>query len=291
MQSVSADPLRRQFLTMKDRFLFIGGDKRMEYAADFLSKKYFVDMVNGADMPEGKYEYIVLPLPVSRDGVYINAPLSETPLPFQLISQYAAEHATVFCGGANKSAEDICRTNGLRFVNYFSDEPLTLKNAALTAESAAAILANCNDSSVFGADIAITGGGRVAVYTARLLKAFGASVTICARSIEQRTKAELDGFYAVDTEELSTICSKADFIVNTVPAELFDESTFTCMKRGAVYLELATLPPEPYKSRSEQYGVQYIYAPGLPGKYSPKTAGELIAETILAEAEKLSKVN
>ena len=256
----------------------------MDYAADSISKKYIVDRLNGADTPVGRYEYIVLPLPVSRDGIHINTPFSEKPLPFDLISQYAAEHAVVFCGGANKTAEDICRNEGIQFVNYFSDEPLTLKNAMLTAESAAAILSRCNDSSIFGANIAVTGGGRVAVYTARLLKAFGASVTICARSAEQRAKAELDGF------EFLELFGNIDetFIVNTVPAELFEEKEFSSMKRGAVYLELATLPTEPYKSRAEQYGVQYIHAPGLPGKFSPKTAGELIAETLLAKAEELS---
>lgn len=267
------------------RFLFIGGDKRMEYAADYMSKAYPVDRL-GSDITGGRYECIVLPLPVSRDGAHINAPFSEKPLPLGLISQYAAENAAVFCGGANEAVEAICRGMGLKFINYFADEPLTLKNAALTAESAAAILAGCNDSSLFGSRAVITGGGRVAVYTARLLKAFGASVTLCARSAEQRAKAEIDGFSAADIAELSAVCGRADFIINTVPAELFDEEAFTAMKRGAVYLELASLPPEPYKSRSEKHGVQYIHAPGLPGKYSPKTAGEIIAETILAETGK-----
>lgn len=261
----------------------------MEYAADAIAEKYPVDRLNGADTPTDRYEYIVLPLPVSRDGVYINAPFSEKPLPFELISQYAAENATVFCGGSNGAVEKICRDMGLKFINYFADEPLTLKNAVLTAESAAAILAGSGDSSLFGSEIAITGGGRVAVYTARLLKAFGASVTVCARSAEQRTKAELDGFSAADITELTVVCGKADFIVNTVPAELFGSETFCAMRRGAVYLELASLPPEPYKSRAEQCGVRYIHAPGLPGKYSPKTAGEIIAETILKEAGKIDQ--
>ncbi len=258
----------------------------MEYAADTISEKYPVDRLNGADMPEGRYDHIVLPLPVSRDGAHINAPFSEEPLPFELVSRYAAEGATVFCGGANSTIEKICRDMELKFINYFADEPLTLKNAVLTAESAAAILAGSSDSSLFGSETAITGGGRVAVYTARLMKAFGASVTVCARSAEQRTKAELDGLSAADLTELPTICGRADFIVNTVPAELFGAEVFSRMKRGAVYLELASLPPEPYKSRAGQYGVQYIHAPGLPGKYSPKTAGEIIAEAIIAETDK-----
>lgn len=257
----------------------------MEYAADYISRVYPVDRFNGGDMPEGRYEYIVLPLPVSRDGAHINAPLSEKPLPFELISQYAAENAAVFCGGASSAVDEICREMGLKCINYFASEPLTLKNAVLTAESAAAILAGSNDSSLLGSIVVITGGGRVAVYTARLLKAFGASVTLCARSAEQRAKAELDGFGAADIEELSAVCGKADFVINTVPAELFDTGVFSSMKRGAVYLELASLPPEPYRSLAEQHRVKYIHAPGLPGKYSPKTAGEIIAETILANAD------
>lgn len=262
----------------------------MSYAADRIAEKYPADRLNGGGLPEGRYEYIVLPLPVSRDGVYINAPLSAEPLPFELIGRCAAENAAVFCGGASKAAEDICRESGLRFVNYFADEPLTLKNAALTAESAAALLAGCNDASIFGADIAVIGGGRVAVCTARLLRAFGASVTVCARSAEQRVKAELEGFAAVGLSRLPELCGKADFIVNTVPAELLGENEFSRARRGAVYLELATLPPEPRKGLAEKHGVKYIHAPGLPGKYSPKTAGELIAETILEKAEQLRLV-
>lgn len=258
----------------------------MEYAADAIAEKYPTDRLNSTDMPDGRYDYIVLPLPVSRDGIHISAPSSGQPLTFDLISQYAAENAEVFCGGANDTVEEICRNSGLKFINYFSDEPLTLKNAMLTAEAAAGILAGCNDGSLFGSDIVVTGGGRVAVYTARLLKAFGACVTVCARSTVQRAKAELDGFTAVDINDLSAVCGKTDYIVNTVPAELFDRETFAAMKSGTVYIELASLPPEPYKSMAESRGVQYIHAPGLPGRYSPKTAGKIIAETILKHMER-----
>lgn len=273
---------------MEKRFLFIGGDKRILYAAEEIAKRYTVHTIGlGESEPNGRYDFIILPLPISRDGVNVNTPLSDKPLPFELIGQYAAESAVVFGGGRNSAVEDICRENGLRFEDYFADEPLTLKNAVLTAEAAAAILAQCNDSSLFGAKVLITGGGRVAVYTARLMKAFGSNVTVCARSAEQRAKAELEQFSAHELNELPMLCASSDFIINTVPAELFDETAFSAMKRHTVYMELATMPPEPRKSLAEQHGVQYIHAAGLPGKASPKTAGQLIAKTISLKIDNL----
>jgi dipicolinate synthase subunit A len=263
-----------------DRILFIGGDKRIFYAYNATEAFCRADLIgfdSYNDKLEGQFDAIVLPLPVSRDGVHIFAPTSEAAIDFGIITEYAAKGATVFGGGRNEAVEQLCRENDLNYVNYLAYEPLTLKNAALTAEAAAALLIQSTDGSLFGANVIVTGGGRVAEYTAKLLKAFGADVTICARSAEQRARAELSGVSAAGIEKLSELCRKADFVINTVPAELFSEEQFSVMKRGAVFLELATLPP---KTLSERYGVQYIHGGGLPGKFSPRTAGKLIAEAV-----------
>lgn len=63
--------------------LFIGGDRRMICAAELISQSGGVCAVGlGGDFPEpenqsGGYERIVLPVPFSRDGENITAPLSE----------------------------------------------------------------------------------------------------------------------------------------------------------------------------------------------------------------------
>lgn len=267
---------------MNERFLFIGGDKRMQSALEVISQRFPCGSLGTtlADSAEGRYGRIVLPLPLTRDGESINAPFSERKLPFSLIGEYAERGAVVFSGGSSPLLSELCEQRGLRLVDYFADEPLTLKNAALTAEAAAAILSQCTDGSLFGARVLITGYGRCARYAARLIKAFGAEVIICARSAQQRAAAQLDGFYALTAENIPL--SGADFVVNTVPARLFGERDIAAMQEGAVYMELATLPPEPLKALCESRGVRYIHAAGLPGKCSPKTAGGLIAQTILA---------
>ena len=85
--------------------LFIGGDRRMICAAELISQSGGVCAVGlGGDFPEpenqsGGYERIVLPVPFSRDGENITAPLSERPLPLELLTDYAAAGARIFSGG------------------------------------------------------------------------------------------------------------------------------------------------------------------------------------------------
>ncbi len=117
------------------------------------------------------------------------------------------------------------------------------------------------------------------------LAANGSSVTIAARRAEQRTAAELDGFSSVNISDIGDALGNIDFIANTVPCALFNAEHFSAMKSSAVFIELATLPEQSSKPLAESHGIQYIYAPGLPGKHSPRAAGEAIAETI---ADKLN---
>lgn len=269
---------------MTDRFLFMGGDKRISYAMRKISELFPADKLGAGGVylePVGRYSRIVLPFPFSRNGTDINAPLSEAPLPLSAITEYAAENAVVFSGGTNAALEQLCRENELTLVNYAGDEALTLKNAALTAEAAAAILINNTDGSLLGADVLVTGGGRVAECTARLLNAFGSNVTVCARNSAQLARAELLGCKAEKLSRIDSLLPRCDIVINTVPASLFTAEKFKEMKKDAVFEELASLPQEPYKSCAENCGVKYIYAAGLPGKFSPKTAGSLIADFIL----------
>lgn len=265
------------------RILFIGGDKRMNCAADILAEKHNVERLGSGEypLPKGTFDAIVLPLPLTRNGSEVLAPLSDSPLEFDIITRFAAENAVILAGGECSVLTDICRQNGYILVNYFAEETLTLKNAALTAEAACALLSQSTDGALLGSRSLITGYGRIAKLLAVRLKAHGSTVTIAARRAEQRVTAELDGFDSVSPEQIGSVISDVDFIANTVPSALFTGEHFNETKKDAVFIELATLPEQPSKPLAESRGVQYIYAPGLPGKYSPKAAGRVIADTVI----------
>lgn len=265
--------------------LFIGGDKRMVYAAELIARSGSVSALGldgSFDDPAGKYERIVLPVPFSRDRTNITAPLSMKPLPLELIAEYAGEGALVLSGGTSPRLEELCETHGLRLVNYMAIEELTLKNALLTAEGAISMLISSSDGALFDSTAVITGYGRIAKYLARLLQAFRCRVTIAARNSVQREAAMLDGLCTLPADLAGLAAAGADFVINTVPAGILTADCFGRMRPGAVYMELATRSDAPEKEWAESSGVKYIPAGGLPGRFSPRTAGEAIARAVIS---------
>ncbi len=261
--------------------LFIGGDKRMEYAANALLGDFSVRQYSGAAFPESKFSAAVLPLPFSKKDGEVFAPLSDKPIPFEIIPDLVGTGGIVFSGGENERLAKLCAENSLKLVNYFASEALTLKNAALTAEAACALLIESSEGSLLDSKVLISGYGRIGELLAARLKAFGCSVTVAARREAVRVKARLDGSYSTDFSEIMPRLSEFDFIANTVPCGLFGERELS--EYTGVFLELASVPE--YHGK---VGGKYIYASGLPGKYSPKKAGEFIAEEIRSFCESLN---
>lgn len=265
------------------RILFIGGDERMKYAAEKMSERCETIRFEDASA-RGVFNAVVLPLPLSKDGKTVFSPQS-APLTFEklseLLSEFANEKTVVFAGGSCPALSKICSELGCGFVNYFEHETLTLQNAALTAEVALCLLSQSTKGALLGSEVLIAGSGRIAGFLASRLRACRSSVTIAARNAAKREQFALDGYKTTPIDALPSLLDKFDFIVNTIPAQLFDENAFSQMRRSSVFTELSSLPEQPYKSYAERFGIKFIHAGGLPGKYSPKAAGEFIARTIM----------
>lgn len=259
------------------RISVIGGDKRMDYAAAELSRSYGVERLTD-NAPDKQFDVIVLPLPLTKNGADIFAPNLTSPIPFNTIEKFAAEHALILAGGSSPILEKLCSERGFALKNYFASEPLTLKNAALTAESACVMLSQSTDGALLESSALIIGYGRIARYLAARLNAFGCAVTVAARRGEQRALAMLDGYRAITVEEALNSSVEYDFIANTAPAALFTEKQFRDIAGHGIYMELASLPNS--KALAEENGARYIFAGGLPGKCSPKAAGKYIADEV-----------
>ena len=266
------------------RIMFIGGDARMRYAAKKLSENHETVLLSEGERPAGAFDAIVLPLPLTKDGKTVFAPYEQAPIPFDNLSEtfreFADEHTLVPAGGEAPALSELCEKLGCRLINYFARETLTLQNAALTAEAALCLLSQSCDGALLGSSVLVTGSGRIAFFLAERLRACGAAVTLAARNKDKRELARLSGYDVMSLDELPDALAGFDYIANTVPAPLFDEAMFAKMRRDTVYQELASLPEQPWKTYAERFGIKYIYAGGLPGKYSPRAAGEFIAQAV-----------
>ena len=268
-----------------DSFIFIGGDSRMLYAAQRLGRAHLCGFqkltpCTGLYNDGRLFDCAVLPVQKSSDGVNIPCPLSDILIPYTALYDVVKEGGIVFTGYVCEALEKVCTDSGFALVNYLENEELALRNAVLTAEGVLPVIINELPYSVFGTEMLITGYGRIAGILAEYLKAMGAKVTIACRKPEARARAEINGCKTADItvkEEFQTAISASPVIINTVPEKIFGEEEITAMKNKTLYIELASadgingdIPDK----------VRVITARGLPGKVSPVTAGEIIADAI-----------
>ena len=162
--------------------------------------------------------------------------------------------------------------------DYTKDEAFAIKNAYLTAESALALATQNSEYSLINSPVLICGYGRISKALHRYLQSFTNDITICARNENQRALAVSSGAKSIDFDNLS--CEKFSFIFNTVPHPVFNEKELKTVKNSALLIDLASFPGGVDMHFAEYYKIKLLTARGLPGKCSPKNAGEIVAQTI-----------
>lgn len=153
-------------------------------------------------------------------------------------------------------------------------------NAALTAECAIARLIDESDRALVDSAVLVCGWGRIGKILALRLAALGAAVTVAARSRTSRAEAAALGLGSVDYAFLETEMGAFDFVVNTVPARVLTDAMLCMAAEDALFLELASPPGGFDRTLAENIGLHVAAAPGLPGRYAPRSAAALIKSAI-----------
>ena len=126
-------------------------------------------------------DYIVLPLPVSTDGVMVNAPFCRQCIPLNSLTTVLKDGGIVFGGKFNNASRKIFANSRIDTIDYFDREELNVLNAVPTAEGAVQIAMEELATTIFGQKILITGFGRITKVLVKILIGLGADVTIAAR--------------------------------------------------------------------------------------------------------------
>ena len=281
----------------KYNFAVLGGDRRQAVIAVELAKRGYkvtcfalgentfalsgCDMRASLDKAMDGADFVILPLPVSRDNIHLNAVIQNVEL--GEISKLAAKNNAILLGGSVPSEfTRICSEMGVTIIDYYKVESLQTKNATPSAEGALMIAMEHTDITVQGMNALITGYGRIGKILASILRRLGAKVTVAARRDETLCEISMSGYNAIRTKdiELANAASESDVIFNTIPSMIFNEKVVNRIKNNPLYIEIASSPGGIDAKAAREQGFKIIYAPSLPGKYSPVTAGLYVFETI-----------
>lgn len=289
---------------MKNKIAVLGGDLRQLVAANELSRKNWDVALWGLEVSDkndrikyyDNYEDavegavgVVLPLPASTDGVFLNCPFSsdQNKLRLSELVDSLGQNCMLIGGRIPENTVSHTELVGIAVRDYFASEEFQIRNAYITAEAAVSIAMNSLNKNINGARIAVTGYGRIAKHLINLLSSMGAELTVAARKTSDLAWSACSGCATVrigDEDELKRNIFKLahgyDVIYNTVPHRLFDKDFLQSADKNTFIIDLASVPGGVDIRAAKELGANVLWATSLPGKYAPQSAGVLIASCV-----------
>ncbi len=162
--------------------------------------------------------------------------------------------------------------------DYYTREEFAVRNAVPTAEGAVEIAMREYPGTVSGSRCLVAGFGRVGKTLARMLLGIGAQVTVAARKPADLAWIESLGCHPIQTAQIGG--GDYDMIFNTIPAMIFNRHVLSELRGCSLLVDLASAPGGVDFEAAEKIGIKAILAPSLPGRVAPKTAGEIIRDTV-----------
>ena len=254
-----------------EKVLFIGGDNRSIYAMEELKSRGFsvssYGLLKGdiGEIPD--FDIAVLPVPTTKDRQTVFCPLSDKRILLSKVEETAKDRLIISCGYSfdNKNNIDVLSLDGYAY-----------RNAVPTAEGAIAFAIDNTDFTLWKSRVLLIGNGRVAKVLLERLKGFGCDLTVSARNDKDFSLLDTQGIKYIETYSLNENLNY-DIIFNTVDALIFENQNNL---KGKLLIDLSSKGCLDFDI-AKANDIKAYKLPGLPGKVAPKTAGKILAETVV----------
>lgn len=226
----------------------VAGDMRMKYMYEALVSDGYDTVYCTDTQTLPQLDVVVLPIGMSAKGV-------TTPIIF---------------GSVNEQ----------NVINYTANEYFKARNALPTAEGALRLAMENTPSTISGSRVTVIGYGYCGKAIADRLYCLDADVTVIARNESSRAVAENCGLKSAPMDMIANIPS--DIIFNTVPTLVLTKPILRQLDRSTLIIDIASKPGGVDFDAAEKLGIKTLHALGIPGKYTPRTAGEILKTTVLS---------
>lgn len=256
----------------------IGGDSREKYLAYRLEHKG-IEILHPEQvgrLKDKKVEMIILPTPVSMDRFTVKATEGQKKVTLKEVLEIAEKGQLIFGGMFPEDFKTALEEKGAVVYDFMKMEDIAIQNAVATAEGAIAEAIFMSNEVLHGQEILVVGFGRCAEVLADKLKGMSAKVTVMARREDARSRAWTFGNQTLEFDETEEL-GKFHYIFNTVPSPIITREWIDRLNRYCCIIDIASKPGGTDFDYCSQKGIRAKLCGSLPGKYAPKTSGELLA--------------
>ncbi len=277
-------------------FSVIGGDARYIELIQFLqaqSHQVYVYGFSNIDFPDSvilcdrleetiqKSTFIIGPIPCSQDNYTLFAPYHQgSPILLKDLFEILSKYHVFMAGYITPKVREIAG-DSFKIFDLLQREELAIYNAIPTSEGAIQIAMEQQPITIHSSKCLVLGFGRCGKVLAHQLQGLGACVSVGVRSVKDIAYISTYGYQPLFLKDLKKEIHQFDFIFNTIPSLILDQSTLLYVNKGSIIIDLASKPGGVDYEAAEKQGVKALLCLGLPGKVAPKTAGWIIKETVL----------
>ncbi len=280
----------------KPSIAILGGDLRQCYTAEYLhSCGFHVTCFHTPDFPYHsgilleqelsqaltQAEVILLPTPFSKDGVHLFQADQQHPpclsdelwsslKPGQILAVYSLSQEKI-----HELEQKCCK------VFQFSLSPVFAReNAWLTAEGLLSEVIRYTPFSLSSARTLLLGYGCCGSAIGALFHPLCRSIYLLEQEQEKQGLAEKKGICPIQKEDFSTVLPRCSLVINTIPAAVLEPEWIRELPGSCHIFDIASSPFGFPGTVTEDYLLPYFRLPGLPGRFSPVSAGQAIGKII-----------
>lgn len=283
-----------------DSFAVLGGDFRQCFLANFLVEKGYtvhafalpcftglsphVTIETSFSEAIAKSSVVIPPTPFTKDGktLFVLKP-QEGIIPIDSFLEVLQANQTFVANSIPSWVMEQVGKKTLRIRDLSLSSFFQQQNAYLTAEGLLVPLLSLTSFSLMDQKILILGYGRCGEEIATLLSRFTTDIYVLDKDPKRLQLAKQLGLTPIANTDQATDLSTYSVIINTIPEPVLDRKAVITAPAQCVFFDIASAPggfPEAWKATN-------VYrCPGLPGKYMPKTAGELLGQELLQQGQK-----
>lgn len=282
-------------------YAVIGGDMRQVYLAEELircknhichfalcdspdkhcfSDISFVTAASSVEEACNLSAYIVVPIPLCRNGSFINQNAFDEHISVDLIFSNLKAGQSLFGGCIPEEQKASALKKGVRVFDLMEDSSLSYFNTIATAEGAICEAIQKSPRNLHHSSCAILGYGKCGRTLCQYLKGMSCRTYVAARREESRAQSALISDETGTIEEFASHAGEFDFIFNTIPAAVITCGILKKVKPSVTIIDIASAPGGVDFKAAQKLGLTASLCPGLPGKYAPASSAMVIKETI-----------
>lgn len=218
-------------------------------------------------------DYIIAPIPFSRDGVKLTGEIIECD---ELIKNLY--NKVLFTGAVSDKIKE--KLKGIEYYDLMELDEVATLNAIPTAEGAIFEAIKNSDITLANSNVLIMGYGRIGKVLANMLKGMNAKVYCEARKEKDIANIQAMGYNSIYIHELNSYLPKMDYIFNTIPKKMIDQTNIKYINKECTIIDLASAPGGVDFEVARNIGLNVTWALSLPSKVAPKSAAKYIKEAI-----------